>query len=90
MEFMIFLVYVIDYVHFLVEKKQQLEAIRYIHAFELDDKLPMVPLLEDHLKCCEKVSRKICKKRNYSSAARVCRPLFVNDYLFLLPSIRFK
>lgn len=49
-----------DYIKLLVKKKEWLEAIRYIYAFQLEDQFSAAHLLEDHLECCKKVAREIC------------------------------
>lgn len=41
--------FVTDYIQDLLEKNLLSDAIRYIHAFELVDKFPPVPILKSYL-----------------------------------------
>lgn len=64
-----------------------LEAVRFIYAFELVDKFPPVPLLQDHLKDVKMAARTIWKKNKSSPKEKVCllhisRPKFTPNVLF--------
>ncbi|KAL7205023.1 hypothetical protein ACSBR2_018028 [Camellia fascicularis] len=53
-----------DFVQGLIKKRQNLAAVRFIHAFELVDKFPPVPILEDYFKYWKTIADETCKKEN--------------------------
>lgn len=56
-----------DFIQSLISQKKRLEAVRFIYAFELVDKFPPVPLLQDHLNDAKKASRTVWKNSKSSS-----------------------
>lgn len=51
----------------LINKGKQLDAVKYIQAFNLIDKYPPVPLLKSYLKATRKAVQEIRLKGNYST-----------------------
>ncbi|GMP40572.1 hypothetical protein CsSME_00010961 [Camellia sinensis var. sinensis] len=62
--FVAIIVFFTDLVQGLIKKRQNLAAVRFIHAFELVDKFPPVPILEDYFKYWKKIADETCKKEN--------------------------
>lgn len=60
-----------DFIQSLISQKKRLEAVRFIYAFELVDKFPPVPLLQDHLNDAKKASRTVWKNSKSSSKEKV-------------------
>ncbi|KAF5453917.1 hypothetical protein F2P56_023629, partial [Juglans regia] len=50
-----------DFIQKLILQNKRLDAVRFIHAFELVDEFPPVPLLKAHLKDTKKFARMGCK-----------------------------
>ncbi|KAF5177736.1 Frigida-like protein [Thalictrum thalictroides] len=55
-----------DFVQKLTSNGKQLEAVKFVYAFELVDKFPPVPLLKDYFKQSKKVAQDIRNKGNHS------------------------
>lgn len=56
-----FCLHVPDFIQKLISQNKRLDAVRFIHAFELVDEFPLVPLLKAHLKYTKKFARMGCK-----------------------------
>ncbi|KAL5729742.1 hypothetical protein ACHQM5_002646 [Ranunculus cassubicifolius] len=55
-----------NFIEKLTSKGKQLEAVKFVYAFELVDKFPPVPLLKDYCKQSKKVAQDIRNKGNHS------------------------
>ncbi|PIA58141.1 hypothetical protein AQUCO_00500230v1 [Aquilegia coerulea] len=55
-----------DLIQKLTSNGKQLEAVKFVYAFELVDKFPPVPLLKDYFKQSKKVAQDIRNKGNHS------------------------
>ncbi|KAF9590704.1 hypothetical protein IFM89_036828 [Coptis chinensis] len=55
-----------DFIQKLTSNGKQLEAVKFVYAFELVDKFPPVPLLKDYFKQSKKVAQEIRNKGNHS------------------------
>ena len=60
-----------DFVQNLISQKKCVEAVRFIHAFELVDKFPPVPLLRNHVNDAKKVAKSILKNSKSSPKEKV-------------------
>ena len=65
---------VIGFIRKLVERKQHMEAIRFIYAFEQVNELPPIPVLNDYLNHSKAEARRIFRKGKKTPEAQVCLP----------------
>lgn len=66
------LLLVTDLIKKLINKSKQLDAVKFIYAFELVDKFPPVPLLNAYLKEAQRIAQVVRKRGNNSAHSLVC------------------
>uniref|UniRef100_A0A1D1YZC1 FRIGIDA-like protein n=1 Tax=Anthurium amnicola TaxID=1678845 RepID=A0A1D1YZC1_9ARAE len=59
-----------DIVQKLSSKGKQLDAVRFVHAFDLADKFPAVPLVKAYLKESKRFAQELLKKGNNSAKSQ--------------------
>ncbi|KAK9292138.1 hypothetical protein L1049_020097 [Liquidambar formosana] len=59
-----------QFIRLLIKKKQRIEAIRYIYAFNLAELFPPVDLLKAHVDYSKMHTKKICQEGKYSRLAK--------------------
>eukprot|EP00268_Persea_americana_P015260 TRINITY_DN16972_c0_g2_i2.p2 TRINITY_DN16972_c0_g2~~TRINITY_DN16972_c0_g2_i2.p2 ORF type:complete len:114 (+),score=9.66 TRINITY_DN16972_c0_g2_i2:885-1226(+) len=69
------LLLVTDLIKKLINKSKQLDAVKFIYAFELVDKFPPVPLLNAYLKEAQRMAQVVRKRGNNSAQSLVCNCL---------------
>lgn len=61
-----------DFIQKLIEEEQQIEAVKYIYAFDMIDKFPPVPILKDYLSNSSKHNvEQLSKKKRKSIGEQV-------------------
>jgi len=68
---MYILLLVADLIEKLNSKGRQLDAVKFIYAFNIVDKFPPIPLLKAYITESKKVAQEVRKKGNYSLQAQV-------------------
>jgi len=63
---------VADLIQKLNSKGRQLDAVKFIYAFNIVDKFPPVPLLKAYITESKKEAKEVRKKRNNPLQAQVC------------------
>ncbi|XP_052877302.1 LOW QUALITY PROTEIN: uncharacterized protein LOC128283929 [Gossypium arboreum] len=81
--------YLSGFIRTLVEKKQHMEAIRFIYAFEQVNEFPPVPVLKDFINHSKIEAKRIFRKGKKTPEARVCLYLPLFFFKCLLSHLTF-